>query len=31
LYADDVALFIKPLEEELNATMAILDAFEQAS
>jgi hypothetical protein len=31
LYADDVALFIKPLEEELNATMAILDAFRQAS
>jgi hypothetical protein len=31
LYADDVTLFIKPLEEELNATMAILDAFEQAS
>jgi hypothetical protein len=31
LYADDVTLFIKPLEEELNATMAILDAFGQAS
>jgi hypothetical protein len=31
LYADDVTLFMKPLEEELNATMAILDAFGQAS
>jgi hypothetical protein len=31
LYADDVALFIKPLEDELNATMAILNAFGQAS
>jgi hypothetical protein len=30
LYVDDVALFIKPSEEELNDTMAILDAFRQA-
>jgi hypothetical protein len=30
LYADDVVQFIKPLEEELNATMTILDAFGQA-
>jgi hypothetical protein len=31
LYADDVALFIKPLEEELHITKAILDIFGEAS
>jgi len=30
LYADDVALFIKPLEEELHITRAILDIFGEA-
>jgi hypothetical protein len=31
LYADDVALFIKPYEEEINMTMAILIKFGDAS
>jgi hypothetical protein len=31
LYADDVALFIKPNEEEINLTMAILSKFGDAS
>jgi len=31
LYADDVALFIKPLEEELQITRDILKVFGDAS
>jgi hypothetical protein len=30
LYVDDVVVFIKPLEEELHTTMAILDTFGHA-
>jgi hypothetical protein len=31
LYADDVVLFIKPREEELNCVKLILDCFGEAS
>ena len=31
LYADDVALFIKPTEDEMNLTMEILGKFGEAS
>jgi hypothetical protein len=30
LYADDVALFISPVEEEMQLTMGILDKFDEA-
>ena len=31
LFADDVALFIRPVEEELQVTKEILNAFDMAS
>ena len=31
LYADDIVLFIRPQEVEMNLTMSILDMFAEAS